>query len=115
MTKGEWWQGVIKKRSKKGRSYYVKAAIKPILNDHGEITEYIALCNDITGVMNPKKQLFDYINATEEAIVVLFKMEDFTTLEEFYSDGVIDYLERILGEEIFNTLPNTCGFKKSTP
>lgn len=75
------------------------------------LLEYIALCNDITGVMNPK-QLFDYINATEEAIVVLFKMEDFTTLEEFYSDGVIDYLERILGEEIFKTLPNTCGFKK---
>ena len=112
ITKGELWQGVIKNRSKKGGSYYVKAAIKPILNDHGEITEYIALCNDITGVMNPKKQLFDYINATEEAIVVLFKMEDFTTLEEFYSDGVIDYLERILGEEIFKTLPNTCGFKK---
>lgn len=75
ITQGKLWQGVIKNRSKKGASYYVKTAIKPIVNDYGEITEYIALSNDITDIMNPKKQLFDYISATEEAVVILFKIE----------------------------------------
>lgn len=112
ISQGKLWQGIIKNRSKRGSSYYVKTAIKPILNSYGEINEYIALSNDITDIMNPKKQLFDYINATEESVVVLFKIEDFDTLEEFYSDGIIEDLEKILGEKIFEMLPNASGFKK---
>lgn len=112
ITQGKLWQGVIKNRSKKGASYYVKTAIKPIVNDYGEINEYIGLSNDITDIMNPKKQLFDYINTAEESVVVLFKIEDFDTLEEFYSDSIIEDLEKTLGETIFKMLPNASSFKK---
>ena len=112
IKRGELWQGVIKNRSKSGKSYYIKSAIKPIINAQGEITEYIALCNDITGIMNPKKQLIDYISAKEETIVVLIKIEDFAALEEFYSNSVIELLENKLGEKLLRNIPKECLFEK---
>jgi len=112
ITQGELWQGIIKNRCKTGSSYYTKTAIKPILNSKGEIVEYIALHNDITEVMNPKKQLFDYISSTPETVIVLLKIEDFATVEEFYSNDLVELLERKLGEKIFYTITKECPFEK---
>jgi len=112
ISRGEMWQGIIKNRSKNGRSYYIKSAIKPILNPQGEIIEYIALYNDITEIMNPKKQLFDYINSTKEAVVVLLKIEDFSTVEDFYSNNLVELLEQTLGEKLLEGIVKECPFGK---
>lgn len=112
ISSGEMWQGIIKNRCKNGSSYYIKTAIKPIFNPQGEVVEYIALYNDITEVMNPKKQLFDYINSTPEAVVVLLKIEDFSTVEDFYSNDLVDLLEHILGEKLLEGITKECPFGK---
>lgn len=112
ISSGKLWQGIIKNRCKNGSSYYIKTAIKPILNKKGEVVEYIALYNDITEVMNPKKQLFDYIHSTEEAVVVLLKIEDFATVEDFYSNELIELLERTLGEKLLENIAKVCPFEK---
>ena len=112
ISSGKLWQGIIKNRRKDGSSYYIKTAIKPILNQAGEVVEYIALYNDITEVMNPKKQLFDYIHSVEETVVVLLKIEDFATVEEFYSNELIELLERILGEKLLEKISMVCPFEK---
>ena len=109
---GDLWQGIIKNRCKNGSSYYIKTAIKPILNPQGEVVEYIALYNDITEVMNPKKQLFDYINSTKEAVVVLLKIEDFSTVEDFYSNDLVELLEHTLGEKLLEGIAKECPFGK---
>ncbi|AFL68385.1 EAL domain-containing protein [Sulfurospirillum barnesii] len=109
---GNLWQGVIKNRSKSGSSYYVKSAIKPILDIQGEIVEYIALNNDITEIMNPKKQLFDYLSVSKESIVVLFKIENFATIEEFYGNELMELLEKRLSEKLFVGVSSICPFKK---
>jgi len=112
ISNGEMWQGIIKNRCKNGSSYYIKTAIKPILNPQGEVIEYIALYNDITEVMNPKKQLFDYINSTKEAVVVLLKIEDFSTVEDFYSTNLVELLEVTLGEKLLEGITKECPFGK---
>ena len=112
ISSGKLWQGIIKNRCKNGSSYYIKTAIKPILNKKGEVVEYIALYNDITEVMNPKKQLFDYIHSTEEAVVVLLKIEDFATVEDFYSNELIELLERRLGDKLLENIAKACPFEK---
>ncbi|WP_333803931.1 EAL domain-containing protein [Sulfurospirillum sp.] len=112
ISNGEMWQGIIKNRCKNGSSYYIKTAIKPILNPQGEVIEYIALYNDITEVMNPKKQLFDYINSTKEAVVVLLKIEDFSTVEDFYSTNLVELLELTLGEKLLDGITKECPFGK---
>ncbi len=42
------WKGVVENRAKNGSSYFVKAAISPILNFKNEIVEYISIREDIS-------------------------------------------------------------------
>ena len=44
------WSGIIQNKKKDGDSYIVQTYIMPILDNHGEVTEYIALRNDITDI-----------------------------------------------------------------
>jgi PAS domain S-box-containing protein len=46
----EIWTGVLKNRTKSGDTYYVQTSIMPIVDDEGEIEEFIALRNDITNI-----------------------------------------------------------------
>jgi PAS domain S-box-containing protein len=96
------WQGVTKYVSKSGKSYYLKNTIQPILDESGEIIEYIALRSDVTEIMNPKKQLTDFLDNTREPVVIYAKLEEFSILEEFYDvqtieniqDHILDYLTK---------------------
>ncbi len=42
------WHGVIKNRNRSGKAYFVESTISPIVDDRGEIVEYIALRYDVT-------------------------------------------------------------------
>lgn len=44
------WSGVIKNRKKNGNTYVVQTYIMPVIDNKGEILEYIALRNDITNI-----------------------------------------------------------------
>lgn len=55
------WQGIIKNRKKDGGYYYVDTVIKPILDIHGEIEEFIALRNDVTS-LEDARQYFEELN-----------------------------------------------------
>lgn len=50
ITAGEVWSGVIQNRRKDGSSYYVSSTISPIMDAHGDISEFIAIRHDITDV-----------------------------------------------------------------
>lgn len=54
-VKKKIYKGLLRNQDKNGKSYYVKTTIKPILDKSNNITEYIALRDDITDIMNPKK------------------------------------------------------------
>lgn len=45
------WNGVLKNKSKEGKTYYVDTCIVPIVNDQEIIEEYIAIRHDITELM----------------------------------------------------------------
>lgn len=49
------WSGVIKNKNKNGSYYVIDIIIKPILDRHGDIQEFIALSNDITDLENTKE------------------------------------------------------------
>ncbi len=56
ITHKEVWQGNLKNRSKDKRDYYVHATIVPILDEHNEITEYLAIRYDTTKLHNAIKK-----------------------------------------------------------
>ena len=110
--KKETWQGVVKNRAKNGDPYYVKTTVQPILNDKGEIEEYISLRHDITEIMSDKKQLFDYLEANRLSVLILVQIEDYDTLEKFYDRESVEKIEDSFGRVLLYLMPNIWGFQK---
>ena len=111
-NKKETWQGIVKNRAKNGDSYYVKTTIQPILNAEGEIEEYIALRHDITAIMSDKKQLFDYLDSNKLSVLILVQIEDYDTLEKFYTQSNVEKIENAFGKTLLYLMPNDWGFQR---
>ncbi|MBQ7676193.1 MAG: PAS domain-containing sensor histidine kinase [Campylobacter sp.] len=45
------YKGIVKNLSKDGRAFYLNATIIPILDDNGEIEEFVAIRHDVTSVI----------------------------------------------------------------
>ena len=73
---GKIWKGEIKNRTKAGDAYYVKSTIYPLVDENGQIVEYIGLREDVTELVEAAKKLedekrrFDTIFQHQKSIVV---------------------------------------------
>ncbi|MEA2100822.1 MAG: EAL domain-containing protein [Campylobacterota bacterium] len=106
------WDGVLKFVSKNGKVYYLKTTIKPILDSHGEIIEYIALRYDVTQIMNPKIQLLEALRNTKKPLLIYFKLEDFDTIDEFYSNKIVEKIQDEVSIYLQQNIPPQCKFDK---
>ncbi|MGM0518464.1 MAG: PAS domain-containing protein [Campylobacterota bacterium] len=62
------WRGEIKNLKKDGSYYWVEATIKPILDNKGEIVEFIGLRTDITQLQNYKESLNNELEDTSNSL-----------------------------------------------
>lgn len=82
----EIWKGFLPNKAKNGETYYVNATIFPILNSQNEITEYMAIREDVTkNILLQKKSEYLHHRTTQimnsqESIIVISNA----------TDGVID-------------------------
>jgi PAS domain S-box-containing protein len=106
------WNGVVRNIAKDSSSYWVKSTIKPILDADGEILEYIALRDDITDVMNPKKQLDDAVKNSKDPIVVYMKLEEFAIIEELYESEIVEELQDKVAHKLQDTLSDECNLNR---
>ena len=86
------FKGLIKNKDKEGKAYYVKTAIKPITDLNGNLKEYLAVREDITEYMNPKKMFFDALKARDD-ILVYIKLKNYEEIEEFYPQHILEKIE----------------------
>lgn len=100
------WNGIIKNRSKSGKSYYVKSTITPVLDERGNIIEYVGVRNAISSIMSDKKYLIDKIASSELSLLVLIQIEEFEILDKFYNIKTLNKLENTFGLELLSYLPN---------
>ena len=100
------WNGIIKNRSKSGKSYYVKSTITPVLDESENIVEYIGVRNAISSIMSDKKYLIDKIASSELSLLVLIQIEEFEILDKFYNIKTLNKLENTFGLELLTYLPN---------
>ncbi len=110
--KKEIWQGIVRNRTKNGKSYYVDAVVMPILDLEGNIIEYISLRNDITDIMNPVKQLNDAIKNAKEPILVYLKLDKFDMLMEFYDNEIIETIQNEVRKYLQNKFIKIYNFDK---
>ncbi|MEA3372365.1 MAG: response regulator [Campylobacterota bacterium] len=59
IKKGDVWQGRLEKQKRDGGKFIVNATVMPIIGIDGEISEYIAVSNDITPIINIKQEIID--------------------------------------------------------
>jgi len=109
-NKKKMWRGVMRNLNKDKESYYVDATITPILDINNEIIEYIALRNDITEVMNPKRQLQDAIFNAQHPIVVILKIQNYDNIENFFGKDMVETIDKRFSKLILDKVPVEFGF-----
>jgi len=85
VSSGEPWSGEIKNRSKDGSFYWVSATIVPFKDGNGEITKYVAIRTDITGLKEIQDQL------EEGNISLSFALESEQETADKLEEALADY------------------------
>jgi len=106
------WKGIVRNRSKSGKSYYVDTLVMPVLDRKGNILEYISLRNNITNIMNPVKQLNDELKAEKEPLLIYIKLEDFVNMQEFYDNETLEELQLKVTSYLSQKFSEICNFDK---
>jgi len=96
LKSGQIWTGMLQNRKKEGTSYYVHATIFPIIDESGEIFEYMALREDLTSMilyernLEEQQERMHQILDNQDSIVAL------TTLDghvQFLNKKFFDYFD----------------------
>ena len=66
---GKDWRGVLVNRRKNGELFWEDASIAPVVNEHGDITRFIAVKEDITGRMQLDRELAQHREHLEELVL----------------------------------------------
>jgi len=111
-TDKQIWKGLVRNLSKSGKSYYTDTTIKPILDADGNVIEYISLRNNITDIMNPKKQLQGLVDSIDRSIAVMIKIENFEYIEKFYNQKVVQKVEEEFSLILMENKPEDCEFER---
>lgn len=61
------WFGIVKNKTKAGNAYFVDAVISPIVDEKGEVVEYIGMRHDITELEEYKEMLKDELTNTNRS------------------------------------------------
>ena len=67
ILRGEDWRGVIRNRKKSGDGYWSSASISPLRTPNGDVTHFVAVCEDITPTKLAEAALMDAKEAAEVA------------------------------------------------
>ena len=106
------WTGILKFTSKRGIPSYLKTTITPVFDEKGDILKYIALRDNITAIINPKKQLEDAVINAKKAVVIYIKLDEFNILEEFYSNKIVETIQNKITLYLEKHIPKDFNFDK---
>ncbi len=109
--KKQAWKGILRNISKSEKTYYIDVVIQPILDKDNNIVEYISIKRDITQIMNPKKQLYDFVESAINPILVSIKIEDFEDLENFYGHDIFETFNQF-AKDLEKLMPEHLNFNK---
>ncbi len=116
------WHGMLRNRTKDGSSYFVKMTIVPILDDNGEIKQYMAVRYDMTGYMKQQEQIRQMafrsfstglpnlyalvrdIDRKEKPRLAMVNIDGFKVLNNLYGfktgDAIIKEMTKLLSSEL---------------
>ncbi len=119
------WRGILKNRCKDGSSIWTKTVIRPILDEKNEIVEYIAMRNDITELIDQRKELervattdvltgfknryklLQTLKSDRYCMLAIINIDNFRQINDFYGHEFGDKVIIALGQTIKNYLDKT--------
>ena len=99
------WTGILKNITKNASTYYAKTSIKPIVNQNGDIVEYILLRYNVTDIINPRRQLQDLVDSLNETLVVVVKIDSYEDIQGFYGLKLLQIIEENFSKVILKLIP----------
>ncbi|MDD2358125.1 MAG: EAL domain-containing protein [Thiovulaceae bacterium] len=120
------WSGSLKNIKKDGTPYYTDSTITPILNEKGEIVEFVSTKHDITELITQKEQLIHQLytdsltqlpNRTQllenlalmkEPVLILINIDRFGEINDFYGAEIGDNILIEMRERIYSSLMPEC-------
>jgi PAS domain S-box-containing protein/diguanylate cyclase (GGDEF)-like protein len=121
ITSKNIWSSTIKNRKKNGDSYYVKSVIMPLLDENGEISEYIASRTDVTELIKKEKlikaQFEDELTGLHSrgallhdllvkpdsyASLILINIDRFSDINDYFGYETGDELLRVFAKKLQN-------------
>lgn len=117
ITSKQIWRGKVKNRTKSGGIYYVDTTIKPIVDNQGNIIEFIGIRKDITEQENFKNELQSELNMASDTLQEMMKrsreyhkaMEESTILTRADLSGKITYVNQEFTDALGYTLDEIVG------
>lgn len=118
----EAWFGEILNRRKDGSSYWVKAAIHPILDTAGNVVEYIGMRTDINEIKNAlltdsltgfdnRNKLASDTQELHELSLAIFNLDDFRQLNDFYGHRFGNFVIISIANKIYGHVKNDAKLK----
>jgi len=117
------WKGVLKNRKKDGGIYIVDATVIPVIDNDGDIIEYVAVRHDVTELekskeeiqkqkvdpltgLSNKNQLIEDLEDIAKPILLYLNINSFSNINDFYgtkiADNVLIHLADLLREMFEN-------------
>lgn len=114
------WKGLIRNLKKDGSSFYAKMTVIPIMDMNNDISEYIALREDVTELvesqeelkrnfftdrltkLNNRYKLLDDLKGTSEANIAIVNIDNFKHINDFYGEGFGDKVLHKLSNNLLN-------------
>ena len=118
----EVWSGTIKNRKKDGSSYWVNTNISPLIDENGEIVEYIAIRHDITELITQREEiqkvsetdnltaygnrlkLLEDIKEAKTPSLTIINIDNFREINDFYGNSFGDQVIIKLGKLIYSEI-----------
>ena len=100
ITAGHVWTGVFHNKRKNGTLYWESATIAPVIDQHGVVTNYVAVKEDITARRMAEEQVRKLSQAVEQSGNTIIIMD---------KEGVIEYVNPKFTEVTGYTLTDAIG------
>lgn len=118
------WKGIIKNRKKDGSYYWVDTNVLPIIDEKGEIFEYMAIRHDITELIDQREslqkiattdsltglgnryKLINDIGTLSNPSIAILNIDRFSEINDFYGHTFGDELIKKVGETIRSLIQN---------
>ncbi|MGD9969397.1 MAG: EAL domain-containing protein [Sulfuricurvum sp.] len=122
------WQGMLRNKTKSGKSYFVKMTIVPILDEKGNIEQYMAVRYDMTDYVRQHEQLrkaalssvlsglpnlyalLRDIDSTTRPTLALVNVDGFKMFNNLFGYAMGDTIIRKIGELLSAALL-PCGYR----